>query len=201
MIVDPRFHRIHHSLEPRHFDRNFAVCFSFWDSLFGTAYWPKKGEWPAVGVKEYPAPRNFWEYLMLPLGPKEPANARVRRVFPSVTAFCVDAMWASLPLAVGALWATAPLKIREKPPAKPLLILVIGLVFFGLITTPFVFHYMLFQLGDVDLDSQGRLARSVRWASHSKIGLLVMEASHFVAMVCLVWLSYIAIPGAFFKLR
>jgi sterol desaturase/sphingolipid hydroxylase (fatty acid hydroxylase superfamily) len=90
VIVDPRFHRIHHSLEPRHFDKNFAVCFSIWDSLFGTAYWPEKGEWPAVGVKEYPAPRNFWQFLILPLGAPGKRNQRVRRMFPAIAAFTAD---------------------------------------------------------------------------------------------------------------
>lgn len=66
VVVDPRFHRIHHSLEERHFNKNFAVCFSLWDTLFGTAYWPEPGEWPATGVKEYPAPRSFREFLLLP---------------------------------------------------------------------------------------------------------------------------------------
>lgn len=67
VVVDPRFHRIHHSLEPRHFDKNFGIMLSVWDSVFGTAYWPQKGEHPKVGVDEYPAPRNFREYLLLPL--------------------------------------------------------------------------------------------------------------------------------------
>ena len=66
LIVDNRFHRIHHSLEERHFDKNFGICFSFWDYLFGTAYEPGE-EWPAVGVDGVPAPRNVAQYLCLPL--------------------------------------------------------------------------------------------------------------------------------------
>lgn len=77
-LVDPRFHRIHHSLEPRHFNKNFSVCFSLWDAMFRTAYWPTKGEWPAVGVKEYPAPRTFWQYLVLPLA--NLPNKNIRKV-------------------------------------------------------------------------------------------------------------------------
>lgn len=67
IVVDNRFHRIHHSLEPKHFDRNFGILFSFWDRLFGTAYQPEPGEWPAVGVVDYPPPRHLVEYALYPL--------------------------------------------------------------------------------------------------------------------------------------
>ncbi len=67
IVVDNRFHRIHHSLEPRHFDRNFAVCFSVWDWLFGTAYWPARDEWPAVGVADVPPPKTVRDFLAMPL--------------------------------------------------------------------------------------------------------------------------------------
>jgi sterol desaturase/sphingolipid hydroxylase (fatty acid hydroxylase superfamily) len=66
VIVDNRFHRIHHSLEPRHFDKNFGICFSLWDYIFGTAYEPGP-EWPAVGVAGVRAPRTVREFLALPL--------------------------------------------------------------------------------------------------------------------------------------
>ena len=35
-IVDNRVHRIHHSLEPAHFDKNFGMFTTLWDRLFGT---------------------------------------------------------------------------------------------------------------------------------------------------------------------
>lgn len=66
VIVDNRFHRIHHSLEPRHFDKNFGICFSFWDHLFGTAYQPGE-EWPAVGLRDVRAPRTLRDFVVLPL--------------------------------------------------------------------------------------------------------------------------------------
>ena len=52
VLVDNRFHRIHHSLEPRHFDKNFGVCFTIWDRWFGTAYDPAPNEWPQVGLAD-----------------------------------------------------------------------------------------------------------------------------------------------------
>ena len=67
LLVDNRFHRIHHSIEPRHFDRNFGICFSVWDRLFGTAYDPAPDEWPKVGISDVPAPRDLSDYLLMPV--------------------------------------------------------------------------------------------------------------------------------------
>jgi sterol desaturase/sphingolipid hydroxylase (fatty acid hydroxylase superfamily) len=80
VMVDNRFHRIHHSLEPKHFHRNFGICFSLWDRMFGTAYDPEPGEWPKVGVAGVKPPRTIGEYLMLPApllrrSPPEPGDA------------------------------------------------------------------------------------------------------------------------------
>jgi sterol desaturase/sphingolipid hydroxylase (fatty acid hydroxylase superfamily) len=50
LALDNRFHRIHHSLEPRHFDKNFGVNTPLWDWLFGTLYVPSKDEWPDTGL-------------------------------------------------------------------------------------------------------------------------------------------------------
>lgn len=57
----PQNHRIHHSLEPRHFDKNFAFVFPLWDVLFGTYFHPRKGEFPATGVAGEEGFRSFWE--------------------------------------------------------------------------------------------------------------------------------------------
>lgn len=65
LVVDNRFHRIHHSIEERHFDKNFGICFSCWDHLFGTAYDPGE-EWPAVGLADVPAPVTIRDYLLIP---------------------------------------------------------------------------------------------------------------------------------------
>jgi sterol desaturase/sphingolipid hydroxylase (fatty acid hydroxylase superfamily) len=67
VLVDNRYHRIHHSLEEQHFDKNFGICFSIWDRLFGTAYDPAPDEWPEVGVANLAPPRSIGEYLLLPL--------------------------------------------------------------------------------------------------------------------------------------
>lgn len=67
LFVDNRFHRIHHSLDERHFDKNFGAMTTLWDRLFGTAYWPAKDEWPDVGLAEIHEPHSVREYLDLPL--------------------------------------------------------------------------------------------------------------------------------------
>jgi sterol desaturase/sphingolipid hydroxylase (fatty acid hydroxylase superfamily) len=82
ILVDNRFHRIHHSVEERHFDKNFAICFSIWDRLFRTAYDPASDEWPQVGIAEAPAPRQIGEMMMMPIhihrSTKEPRQATAR---------------------------------------------------------------------------------------------------------------------------
>jgi sterol desaturase/sphingolipid hydroxylase (fatty acid hydroxylase superfamily) len=66
-LQDNRFHRIHHSIHPEHYDRNFAVFTTFWDWLFGTAYFPAEGEWPETGVLEMPEPETVGDFLVAPL--------------------------------------------------------------------------------------------------------------------------------------
>jgi sterol desaturase/sphingolipid hydroxylase (fatty acid hydroxylase superfamily) len=67
VLVEPRYHRIHHSTEPRHLEKNFAITFSFWDRLFGTAYSPAPDEWPDVGVADLAPPETFGQFLFFPL--------------------------------------------------------------------------------------------------------------------------------------
>lgn len=51
ILVTPQSHRIHHSSDPRHFDRNFGVILSIWDHLFGTQY-RTYDEYPPTGVPD-----------------------------------------------------------------------------------------------------------------------------------------------------
>ena len=46
IIADNRYHRIHHSLDPQHFGKNFGSGTPVWDIVFGTAYFPRKQQWP-----------------------------------------------------------------------------------------------------------------------------------------------------------
>ena len=66
ILVDNRYHRVHHSMETRHFDKNFGIMFTIWDRLFGTASFPKRDEWPAVGVESLAPPRTIADYILRP---------------------------------------------------------------------------------------------------------------------------------------
>jgi sterol desaturase/sphingolipid hydroxylase (fatty acid hydroxylase superfamily) len=51
LLVTPQSHRVHHSIEVPHHDKNFGVIFSIWDRLFGTQY---RGydEYPPTGIPD-----------------------------------------------------------------------------------------------------------------------------------------------------
>lgn len=51
ILVTPQYHRIHHSIEPRHQDKNFGGLLTVWDRIFGTL-WTKYDEYPATGVAD-----------------------------------------------------------------------------------------------------------------------------------------------------
>ena len=51
ILVTPQSHRIHHSIEKKHQDKNFAVTFSIWDFIFGTQHL-EFDEYPDTGVED-----------------------------------------------------------------------------------------------------------------------------------------------------
>lgn len=66
LLVDNRYHRIHHSVEPQHHDRNFGAMSPLWDWLFGTLHMPKSSEWPDVGLKDVDQPAGLADWSSLP---------------------------------------------------------------------------------------------------------------------------------------
>jgi len=44
IILCPHWHQLHHSVDPRHYDKNFGLLFAFWDRMFGTLSVPKPQE-------------------------------------------------------------------------------------------------------------------------------------------------------------
>ena len=50
VFITPQAHRVHHSLAPEHFNRNFGIL-TFWDRLFGT-YCPPPAAPVAIGVAD-----------------------------------------------------------------------------------------------------------------------------------------------------
>jgi sterol desaturase/sphingolipid hydroxylase (fatty acid hydroxylase superfamily) len=57
VLVTPQSHRIHHSIEPQHRDRNFGSMFSFWDYLLGTQY-RRYDEYPDTGIGDEAFPHE-----------------------------------------------------------------------------------------------------------------------------------------------
>jgi sterol desaturase/sphingolipid hydroxylase (fatty acid hydroxylase superfamily) len=51
-IAGPQVHRIHHSREAQHLNRNFAAFFPVWDRLFGTWWAPARAEFPETGLAD-----------------------------------------------------------------------------------------------------------------------------------------------------
>lgn len=42
VLVSPAHHQVHHSADPKHFNKNFGSCLALWDWMFGTLYVPAK---------------------------------------------------------------------------------------------------------------------------------------------------------------
>jgi sterol desaturase/sphingolipid hydroxylase (fatty acid hydroxylase superfamily)/lysophospholipase L1-like esterase len=66
VIAGPQVHRIHHSLEPKHWDKNYAAFFPLWDQLFGTFYNPHKGEYPKTGLASGEKVTTIMQAIILP---------------------------------------------------------------------------------------------------------------------------------------
>jgi sterol desaturase/sphingolipid hydroxylase (fatty acid hydroxylase superfamily) len=64
LIAEPRYHRLHHSIEPRHFGRNFASLFPLIDVVFRTAYFPAAGEAHKTGLCDTRETRTIRQYLI-----------------------------------------------------------------------------------------------------------------------------------------
>lgn len=52
IMMSPAHHQLHHSIDPRHWNKNFGVKFTLWDALFGTLYAPGRPEVLRVGIPE-----------------------------------------------------------------------------------------------------------------------------------------------------
>lgn len=68
VVADNRYHRLHHSVEARHLNRNFGSFTSIWDQAFGTAVFPARGEWPETGIPGIREPATLRAYLLPRIG-------------------------------------------------------------------------------------------------------------------------------------
>jgi len=84
VMTSPAAHRIHHSIEHRDRDRNFAALFPVWDVVFGTYLRPRPGEWPRTGVEGI-AETTLWNAMRAPFlqwfGKRAPADGSSQSSF------------------------------------------------------------------------------------------------------------------------
>lgn len=66
-IMNPQYHRLHHSVEPAHWNRNFADLFPVIDVIFGTAVVPRPDEYPATGLVPQDRPLRVVDAILWPL--------------------------------------------------------------------------------------------------------------------------------------
>jgi sterol desaturase/sphingolipid hydroxylase (fatty acid hydroxylase superfamily) len=67
VFVTPRYHHIHHSDNPEHYNANLAVLFPIWDRLFGTYVDPEKvGKNLTFGIGETVHPVRLVVGLLIP---------------------------------------------------------------------------------------------------------------------------------------
>ena len=52
IFISPAQHQTHHSIDEKHFDRNFGFIFAIWDWMFGTLYVPKGYEKLEFGINK-----------------------------------------------------------------------------------------------------------------------------------------------------
>jgi sterol desaturase/sphingolipid hydroxylase (fatty acid hydroxylase superfamily) len=66
VFISPAQHQIHHSIAPRHWNRNMGGNFAMWDWMFGTLYVPREREELAFGLGDavgQPHPTLLAAYL------------------------------------------------------------------------------------------------------------------------------------------
>ncbi len=52
ILISPAQHQVHHSLEPRHFNKNYGEVFAVWDWMFGTLYVVREREQLEFGLSD-----------------------------------------------------------------------------------------------------------------------------------------------------
>jgi sterol desaturase/sphingolipid hydroxylase (fatty acid hydroxylase superfamily) len=68
LLNSPRYHRIHHSCLPEHFNLNFAGLFPVFDLLCGTYHAPAPGVCPPTGLDSHEAPSSLAGAYSWPFG-------------------------------------------------------------------------------------------------------------------------------------
>jgi hypothetical protein len=81
LITSPQFHRVHHSADPVHADKNFGVYFSIYDYLFGTAC-RSRDIYPETGINDSRFPTEDKVRVS-----RLPGNWLLQMIYPFVQVF------------------------------------------------------------------------------------------------------------------
>lgn len=84
ILVSPAQHQIHHSSDPKHFDRNMGLIFSFWDQLFKTHYIPREREQLSYGLSRH-EPSPFQSISEIYIKPFKLAYRQLRQGFSTMS--------------------------------------------------------------------------------------------------------------------
>jgi sterol desaturase/sphingolipid hydroxylase (fatty acid hydroxylase superfamily) len=70
-IISPAQHQIHHSTNPKHFDKNYGSTLALWDWMFGSIYIPKGKEEIRFGLGDDPHDKeihsSLWKMYVHPV--------------------------------------------------------------------------------------------------------------------------------------
>jgi len=69
IFLCPYYHQLHHSIEPRHYNRNYGLLLSVWDRMFGTLEVPQPGEHFIFGLadNEHDEYQSLWRLHVVPV--------------------------------------------------------------------------------------------------------------------------------------
>ena len=81
-MLCPHYHQLHHSTDPKHYDRNFGLMLAVWDRMFGTLARPGRGEsftfgLPGREAAPYQSMHGLYVLPMLRMASHIPAIGRL----------------------------------------------------------------------------------------------------------------------------
>ena len=83
-VITPAYHRLHHSIEERHYDTNFRGFTQLWDRVLGTRMLPGKGDYPETGLQNLTSMRSWalltsWPLLWLTRKSEQPGDGGTQK--------------------------------------------------------------------------------------------------------------------------
>ena len=67
LVTTPSYHRLHHSADPEHYNRNYAFILPILDVVFGSYRPARPDEWSKVGLGEGQEPRGIMDLVCWPV--------------------------------------------------------------------------------------------------------------------------------------